>query len=165
MASGDTLCAWNAQAGIPPAANYATQDTRNNHPVLDFDAATAETIYFEDLLPTNYGGGGITVEIYWTASTATSGDVIWSGAVERLNAGGTDIDTDSFAGEQNAAAVTTSGTSGIINVSTITFTDGAQMDSVAAGDAFRFQLQRKAADGSDTMSGDAELLAVHTVES
>jgi hypothetical protein len=164
MASGDTLCIWSAQHGVPPASNMATLDTRNNHPVLDFDATTAETIYFEDLLSTSYSNGGVTVDVYWMASTATTGAVVWSGAWERMQEGGADMDADGFASEQNAAAVTTNGTSGIINKSTMTFTNGAQMDSTVAGNPFRFQLQREPADGSDTMAGDAELVRVHVKE-
>jgi hypothetical protein len=160
MASGDILCIWSAQAGIPSASNMATLDTRNAHPVLDFDATTVETAYFEDALSASYSGGGLTVSVFWMATTATTGAVVWSGAIERMVEGGTDMDADSFASEQNAAAVTTNGTSGVLNKSTITFTSGANMDSVAAGEQFRFQLQRETADGGDTMLGDAELARV-----
>lgn len=40
MASGETLIAWNAWDGYPPSANFATQDFRNGHPVMDFDDTT-----------------------------------------------------------------------------------------------------------------------------
>lgn len=161
MATTDTLCVWTALGSFPSAANYATLDTRNTHPVLDFDpGATAESAYWEDILPANYAGGGLTVDIYWMATSAMSGDVVWSGAVERMINGGTDMDADSFATEQNSAAVTTSGTLGIINKSTITHTSGANMDSTAAGEPFRYQLQREGNDAGDTMAGDAELVRV-----
>jgi hypothetical protein len=160
MASGDVLCVWTAQASIPSAANYATQDTRNVHPVLDYDATTAETAYFEDAIPANYAGGGLTIDVYWMATSATTGDVVFSGAVERMMSGGTDQDADSFAAEANSTAVTTNATSGILNKSTITHASGAAMDSVAAGEPFRYQLQREPADAGDTMTGDAEVSRV-----
>lgn len=159
MASGDILCVWATQHSTPPASNAATPDLRNNHPVLDFDASTEETIYFDlDALPAYYSGGGLTVLPEWMASSATSGAVVWGGSVERMQAGGTDMDSDSFATEQLSAGVTTNGTSGIINESTITHSSGANMDSLAAGEPFRYRLARKPGEAGDTMTGDAELV-------
>lgn len=163
MASGNTLLIFTAQHGIPPAAGYAVQDLRNLHPVLDFEAGNEKAIYFQAVLPRHYGGGGITAYVHWMASTATSAGVTWGGSFERLHEGGDDLDSDSFAAEQTASE-TTNGTSGKVTVTPIAFTSGAQMDSLAAGDAFRFKLARKVADAGDTMSGDAEVLAVELKE-
>ena len=43
MSSGDTLLIFNPLHNEPPASNPATLDTRNQHPILDFDAATNES--------------------------------------------------------------------------------------------------------------------------
>lgn len=161
MASGNTLIQWTPSSNNPPAATYATLDTRNSVTVLDFDAATAESAVFRGVLPRNYASGGVTVYVHWMATSATSGDVIWTGAWER---GTTDLDADSFATGVDSAAATANGTSGILTVTAIAFTDGAQIDSLAVGESFRFKLTRKAADGSDTMAGDAELVAVEVKE-
>jgi len=144
---------WTAQGHQPLATAYATPDTRNSHPVLDLDPDTDEDAVFGGVLPTTYAGGGLTVEIYWTATSATTGDVVLNAAIERMN---TDLDVDSFAAAQTATS-TTNGTSGIITKTTITFTDGAQMDSLAAGEAFRIRITRDANAAGDTMAGDAEL--------
>ena len=150
---GKPFLAWTAQGNQPGAATYATPDTRNSHPVLDFDAATDEDAIFGGVLPTAYAGGGLTIEIYWTATSATTGDVVWNADIERMN---TDLDADSFVGA-NTATSTTNATSGIITKTTITFTDGADMDSLAAGEAFRLKITRDANAAGDTMAGDAEL--------
>ena len=144
---------WTAQGNQPPASAYATPDTRNSHPVLDFDADTDENAIFGGVLPTTYAGGGLTIEIYWTATSGTADDVVWNADIERMN---TDLDADSFVGA-NAATSTTNGTSGIITKTTITFTNGADMDSLAAGEAFRLKITRDANAAGDTMTGDAEL--------
>lgn len=160
MASGDTLCRLTPLGSFPPASNAATQDTRNSVPTLDFDASTEESAYWVDVLPGHYSGGGLTAVIVWAASSATSGDTKWGGSIE---ATGTDLDADSFATEQTATG-TANGTSGIETETSITFTSGANMDSLAAHKRFRFKLARKAADGADTMTGDAELIAIEIKE-
>ncbi|KKK66970.1 hypothetical protein LCGC14_2958730, partial [marine sediment metagenome] len=75
MASGDTLAYFNALNGEPPASSFATHDTRNGVPVLDFDATADESIEFGGFMPRHYGGGGITVTVGWMATTATGGTI------------------------------------------------------------------------------------------
>jgi hypothetical protein len=143
------------QSNSPPAT-FATMDLRNAHPVLDFDDSDNESAQFSAVLQPGYDGGGLTVDIYWAATSATSGSVVWDVSFER---GTTDIDSDSYA-SANSATASTNGTSGIITKTTITFTDGAEMDSMAAGDFYRVRLGRHGSNGSDTMSGDAEMLSI-----
>ena len=157
MASGNTLVIFTPLHNQPPAAAFATLDVRNAHPVLDFDAAADEDAVFGSVLPRHYAGGGLTVTIHWTATSATTGDTVWNATIERMN---TDLDADSFPSVQ-AATTTCNATSGIIATTAITFTDGAQMDSLAVGEAFRLKITRDANAAGDTMAGDAEL---HRVE-
>lgn len=161
MATGDTLCSFTPLNSAPPASNYATLDTRNTVPVLNYDAATEEAAYFIGILPRRYGGNGITVYIKWMAATATSGDVVWGTSFE---AEGTDLDADSFAAESTATG-TANGTSGIETTTAPTHTNGAQIDSLAVGNRFRLKVARKAASGSDTMTGDAQITAIEVKES
>lgn len=163
MASGNTLLIFTPLANEPPASNYATLDTRNAHPVLDFDAGTDESAVFTAVLPRNYASGGITVYVHWAATSATSGDCVWNAAFERIGEGSQDIDSDGFASAQ-AVTATAPGTSGNVDIAAITFTDGAQIDSVAVGEAFRLKITRDADNGSDTMTGDAELVAIELKE-
>lgn len=159
MASGNTLLTWTPQCNEPPAANAATFDLRNQHPVLDFDASTDEEAVFSDVMPRNYGGGGTTAYIHFAGTTAVSGYGVWQGAFERIGDGQQDIDSDGFASFVSSGQVAVPATSGHVKICTITFTDGAQMDSVQAGEGFRFRLRRDA-DGTsadDSATGDLEL--------
>ena len=63
MASGDTLLVLTPLHNEPPSANAATIDLRNQHAVLDFDAATDESAVFGGVLPRNYAGGGVTITL------------------------------------------------------------------------------------------------------
>ena len=163
MAAGDSLLIFTALANEPPAAAYATVDTRNAHLVLDFDAGASESAVFSGVMPRNYAGGGITLSLHWMASSATANDVRWDAAFERIAANDLDTDADSFAAVQSATG-TANGTSGKVTVTTIGFTDGAQMDSVAAGESFRLKITRDHDHADDDMTGDAELIAVEMRE-
>lgn len=162
MASGDSLLQFRPNHNEPPSSNAASLDTRNQHQVLDFDATTNESAVFGAIMPQAYGGGGVTVYIHYAMSTATSGDIDWDVAFERIGDQQQDIDSDSFAAVNSVDNTTVPGTSGNVDVVSVAFTDGADMDSVAAGEAFRLKLTRDAA--SDTASGDAELWAVEIRE-
>lgn len=162
MASGNSLLVFTPQANQPPASNYATLDTRNNHLVLDFDDTTNESAVFSGVMPRHYAGGGLTVYIHYAMTTAITGDVDWDAAFERIGDQQQDIDSDGFAAVNSVDNTTVPGTSGLLDIVNITFTDGADMDSIAVGEAFRLKLNRDAA--SDTASGDAEILAIEIKE-
>ena len=156
MASGDTLLILTPLHNEPPASNPATLDTRNQHPVLDFDATTNEDAVFSAVMPRSYAATtGLTVYIHYAMSSATSGDVDWDVAFERIGDQQQDIDSDSFAAANSVDNTTVPGTSGNVDIVSVTFTDGADMDSVAVGEGFRMKVTRDAA--SDTATGDAEL--------
>lgn len=161
MASGDTLAIFTPH-NAEPAATPAQFDTRNNHPVLDFDASTNETMYFSGVMPRNYSGGGVTVYIHYAMSSAVADTIDWDAAFELIGDQDQDIDTNGFAAVNSVDNTTVPGTSGLVDIVTITFTDGADMDSVTAGDGFRLSITRDAS--SDDAAGDAELLFVEIKE-
>jgi hypothetical protein len=163
MASGETLVIFTPAANEPPSSNFATIDLRNLHPVLDFDASTNEDAIFSGVLPQNYAGTtGVTVYLHYAMSSATSGDIDWDVAFERIGDQQLDIDGDSFAAVNSVDNTTVPGTSGNVDVVSVAFTNGADMDSVVKGDSFRLLVRRLAAD--DTATGDAELVAVEIRE-
>jgi hypothetical protein len=149
-----TYSVFTARDNQPPGTAFATLDTRNSISVLDFDDASTESAVFVGVIPeAAVLTSGIIVSLRWMATTAISGDVRWSVAWEKSN---TDLDSDSF-DTATAATATANGTSGIVTVTNITCTN---IDSLAAGDLFRLLVQRVGGDGADTMTGDAELIAV-----
>ena len=161
MASGNTLVTLYPSGNEPPATDYATYDTRNAHPVLDFDTTTAESAVWSFVLPQHYAGGGITVYVGWSATSATTGTVGWTVEFERVGTA-LDVDADSFATAQTITAATVSGTSGILIVTNVAVTDGANMDSIAVGELCRIRIKRDVA--NDDAAGDAELHFVHLKE-
>lgn len=163
MASGDTLLLLTPLANEPPSADFATLSLRNGHPILEFDAASDESAIFTAVLPRSYAGGGLTVALHLTDANDTNAAhaSYWDVSFERVTA--QDVDSDSFAAAQSNH-VHPSGTSGIPVTCEIPFTDGAQMDSVAAGELFRLKVTRDANHASDDWANDAQLLVVEIRE-
>ncbi len=156
MASGNSLYFFNAQNVEPLGGSWALYDTRNYHPILTFEQDNDTQAVFSGVLPQHYAGGGVTVYIHWAAETATTGDVRWDVAFERVGENTLDIDGDSFASAQSVTA-TAPGVSGRIDIASTSFTDGAQMDSLAVGEGFRLKITRDANNVADTMADDAQL--------
>jgi hypothetical protein len=165
MATTDQLAVFAPYNNEPPSASYATLDLRNGHPTLDFDGSADEEAVFTGVLPANYSGGGLTVNTFWSFTSATSGSLRVQVSIERMDASSLDIDADSFA-SANSAGGTAPGTSGQLIKVAVTFTSGAQMDSLAAGEMFRLKVRRDAdgTSGTDDIATDAELLAVEVRE-
>ena len=162
MASGDTLMIFHPYNNEPPAANYATLDLRNQHPCLDFDKATNETAIFSAIMPRNYAGGGVSVYLHYAMTVVEANTVDWDVAFERIGDQVLDIDGDSFAAVNSVDNTTIPATTGLVDVVVVTFTDGADMDSVAAGELFRLSVTRDAV--NDDADDDAELYAVEIKE-
>ena len=89
-------------------------------------------------------------------TSAEVNDIKLEAYLERIGDQQQDLDSDGFAAAQNSGDITVLGTSGLVDVIAVTFTDGAQMDSIAAGEGFRIKIKRVVVAGTDA-SGDLEL--------
>lgn len=161
MASGNTLAIFTPQCNEPPASGFATLDTRNSHPVLDF--AIDEIAVFSGVMPRHYGGGGVTVYKHYAMSSAEANDIKLETYFERIGDQQQDIDSDGFAAAQNSGDITVPGTSGNVDIISTTHAEGAQMDSIAVGEGFRLKVKRIAVVGDDA-AGDLELRFIEIKE-
>src|SRR3990167_2569317 len=165
MASGDLLAVITPHSNEPPAAAFATLDTRNGYIVLDFDDTTDESAIFRFAVPNTYAGGGFTVKVLWSATSATSGTISLDVAFMSVTDDADDLDTKAFAAANNANPTTASAT-GEVDYVSVTFTDGADSDSVAASEMFFIKVTRDA-DGTtstDNLVGDCEILEILVTE-
>jgi len=112
---------------------------------------------FGGIMPQHYAGTtGVTLLIH-TLSTGTTGDMDWDAAFESLAS--QDHDSDGFAAVNSTDNTSVNGTSGVETVVSITFTDGADMDSVAAGNAFRLKITH-----DNTGDSNSDTLQITNVE-
>lgn len=170
MASGNTLFLLTPMASSPPATIGAqidfiigTSAPVEWFPVLAFDTTTVEYADWHGLvMPAHYGGGGLTVSIRSLAG-ATTGTLQWAAALRRIVPNSEDIDTTAKTYDYNVVNIATlPSTIGKTGHDSITFTSGADMDSVAAGDSFSFRVRRDT--GSDTLATDAFLKEIYVTE-
>ena len=160
MASGDSVV--QILAVIPPAANAATLDIRaggstpaENVVVYDFDASSDEYMDWLCYLSDEYDGGGLTFTRPYSMSSATSNQVRLELAIRRMNDDAEDID-DAHSYQFNGASDTVPSAAGELSYPTITFTDGSDMDSLAAGETFILREHRDYDHEDDTATGDLE---------
>ncbi|WP_146169017.1 hypothetical protein [Actinoplanes italicus] len=123
---------------------------------LLFDASSEEWCVWQFRMPDDYASTPV-AKLQWLAASATSGAVVWDVRISATSPGdSTDVDAQDF-GSANTGTTTVPGTAGYLAETSITLTNA---DSLAAGDLVVVRVARAAADGSDTATGDAELLAV-----
>jgi hypothetical protein len=154
-----TLLAEDAQF-LATAFPQAIKTNGTAFPVygLAFDAAADETAFWR-LLADNYGSGNITVDIFWYADSATSGDVIFDAGIAAItsNTDSGDIETKAFATINSVTDAHLGTTGQRLHTATITISN---LDSVAAGDYVMLKLNRDANNAADTMTGDAIVVAL-----
>ncbi len=169
--SGEDFTANSSTAGdhgtltALPVDCFATFDTRNNKSIVDFDAASNEVAMFQGFMPRHYAGGGLTITVGWMATSATTGDTSWAIFFMSVSDDADDLDIKNFAAPNTNTTVDAPSASGEVDYFTITFTDGADMDSIAAGEMFYLLLMRDAQDSTnDDMAGDAEFVFMEIQE-
>lgn len=164
MASGDPIL--EVIEAIPPATLSAglrymagAATPAESIPVWLFDTTTTEYLDFKCRLSPKYSGGGLTFTVPWSATSATSGNVVWGIAIRAIPDDAEDLDSTAHTYDFNdvTAAVAAPSAVGEVAYDNITFTHGADMDSLAAGQMCIVRVRRNTGDSNDTMSGDAEL--------
>lgn len=170
MATGNALFQLFPNASSPPATLAAqfdiivgTSTPVEGFPVLAFDTTTVEYADFHGLvMPAHYAGGGLTVSIRSSAG-ATAGTLQWAVALRRIADDAEDIDTTAKTYDYNTVNIATLASAiGELTYDSITFTSGADMDSVAAGDSFSLRVRRDT--GSDTLATDAYIHSIYITE-
>ncbi len=167
MASGDTLYVWEPKNADSPASATAaairtTINTTTPHPCLEFSASVDQSAILPGVMPQNYAGGGVTMHFWCSAPIATN-NFILDGFFERTPIDTQVLTSDSFAAAQSVTDAAPSATDRVVEP-TIAHTSGAQMDSVVAGDMFRYKITRDADNASDNMAAVLRILRVEMRE-
>lgn len=144
-------------ATVTSGAAFDESETTTNDIMVSgflFDKDADEKVQFAIPMPTSWDESTVTVQFYWTSSVA-SGDVVWAAA--GIAFGDNDV-LDTAVGTAQSVTDGSNG-AGDLNISSATsaITIGG---SPAAGDLVVFQVTRDADNGSDTLDGDAKLIAV-----
>jgi hypothetical protein len=167
MASGDSLIAFFAWDGSPPGVSGATFGTIQGtstynefFPVANFDDTALEALDFMGIMPQHYAGGGLTCTVVFAHANNSSGPT-WELAFRRINDDAEDLDTTAHTYVYNTVAAGVPSVVGEVGYDDVTFTDGADMDSLAAGELFNLRVRRDPATGG---AGDARLLSIHVKE-
>lgn len=168
MASGDYVVA--ISEGEPTALNFARLDhivggsTKPElRQVIDFSGVVADYFDLPCRLLENYDGGGLTAQFVTSASSSSGGgtSAVLQAAMRRL-----DVDElfgDSHTYVYQTVTIPSPDEIGNMVYPEITFTDGAQIDDLVAGEAFVFRILRDPTHGSDNMLGDLEVHLKSTV--
>jgi hypothetical protein len=128
--------------------------------VLAFDQSLEELCFFKfDMIDFGSTATSVTVKFRWCADTATSGNIIWAASLAAVspNVDSGSLFAKTFATEQTALDSHLGGQPRRFHQVELTLTN---IDSVATGDYCVLRIARKAADGNDTMAGDALLIGV-----
>jgi hypothetical protein len=136
---------------------------RNGHKIVTLDDTVVQFAVFADVLVRAYAGGGVTAYVHVSLASDTTNEITIGVAFERIGDQQLDVDTDSWAEMNNSAAITVPGTAGLVDIIPITFSDGADMDSVAVGEGYRLLVCGRSDLGAnvDDAVGNREL---HRVE-
>lgn len=162
MASGDSLFILSGASGTPPAANAASREILAGASTpaeafirLAFDDTTDEYWDWHLFMPESYAGGGITITME-TMAAAASGTYVFGLAFRIIADDADDLDTTSHTYDYNDSSAITAPTAiGETSQDNVTFTDGADMDSVGAGDSFVLRIRCDGSAGSSV--GDCYL--------
>ena len=133
---------------------------RNGHECLFFDHAFNREGIIEGVLPPEYAGGGLTVTVVWAAATATSGTTGFEFQIKRIGDDTDDLDSAGSAAYNTTGSISPPAVSGELSYDDITFTHGADMDSLAAGEMFMGKIKAP----NDSFSGGTQIIRLIIAE-
>lgn len=143
--------------GWTPAGRSAVAGTNFPYSQLEYDPDAEECAFWRAALPPNFDPDeDIIIKVFWKASTAIAGDVVWGVSVLGREEGD-DIDAAAL-GTEVEVVDTVQGVVEQLTVTTITLTSAEH--ALAANDMLIIKLARKAAAGGDTMADDADVVMV-----
>ncbi len=130
-----------------PASNPAVIDSGLVRRALLFDASTAQSASWTFAL-TNYRGGTLYCDVYFSFASATSGTAQFRGYIDAITPGttSTSFETESYASANEGTATIAAATAGRIYKQTIVLNNA---DSAANGMLVVFKLDTDATDGTD----------------
>ena len=121
---------------------------------------------FHGKMSEDYGGGGLTFKIITSYNLAGSSDTVrWCAAIRRISDGDLDIEVAfDYDAAKNELTVDVPATQGYVTYDEITWTHGADMDSLAAGEMFVLRLWRDHDHADDTPGGATDFAYLHRWE-
>lgn len=148
-----TALKMRATNGPSPGASESSTN-KVNYETLDFDASTAEYAQILFPMPKSWNESTVTVQFLWT-SAAGSGNVVWAAQGVAIS------DDDPLDAAFGTAQSVTDGVTAAGDLMISSFSSAITIGgSPAEGDLVCLQVYRDAANGSDTMSGDAKLIGI-----
>ena len=165
MASGDLIFEGLPHGSIPPSSAYATLDTvagsAGVFPVLDFAGATAdESATWTFVVPSQYAGGGVNIEIDYAMDGTVGTAVQWEVSM------GKTVDGDALGSEGFGTATditdTPNGTADVPDTTAQGAISHANMGSPAIGDYVRLKVTRDYDHAAN--ADDAQLISVRVFE-
>ena len=161
MASGSPCAIVGPSVGTATAGAALGSRVDGSSPVISyliaaFDDTTVENLD-QGIRLEDYAGGGIKVQFLAVAASATSGNAEFEAAIARKQAAGDDIDSAHTFDFNASGAVAVAGTAGVPFAVEITFTNGADMDSLADGEFGVLRIRRNTSVSGDA-TGDCQIL-------
>ena len=154
MASGDNLVFFHPWDARQLTAAYTSVDLITSATSVErflvLEPFNTNPIAFNGIMSEYYSGGGVTCTIVWTHS-ANTGTIGWSLGFRTLTLG--ENLTSSHTYDYNSIAPTVPSQINEVGYDDITFTDGADMDNVGAGDFFSIKIYRDSGSGTTRLLG------------
>lgn len=168
MASGDPVLQIIGLRPPRATAAYPTQIAGGSSPaenVVVWSFVDAGIRYLDYLVALHgYDGGGLTIRIaHGTQSGTLANNVRIGAAIRRINDDAEDLDTAHTYDFNDSTFVTASAREEWAYDS-ITFTDGADMDSLANNEYAILRIRRQPADAADTLAGTWHIGALSGTE-
>lgn len=139
----------------PAAGSVETTTNKVMLKTLDFDSGTAEYAQFAVRMPKSWNEGTVTAEVQWSSNVSGTNSVVWG--IQGVAIGDDDVLDAAFGTAVTVTDAQTAQGDLMKSAETSAITIAG---TPAAGDWVVFQVYRDAANGSDTLAGDARLHGV-----